>query len=101
MTRAMEEATAEADAEAVLQRKKDKIRQKYAALLGGKATDGGDEEGKEITFTPGPVDAAEEAVRRKAEKTTEDGKSPWDKYMDKRKAKIAEKRERTEKTFAG
>lgn len=94
-----------------LKRKQQKIRRKYEALLGSMgagdadaaaaaggdsdAAEGSDGETLQITFTPGLGDVADGVLRRReeeAERAREAAKSPWQKYLDKRKEKMAEKR---------
>ena len=92
-----------------LRRKQQRIRRKYEALLGSMGADGAgadadgdsdaaagsDGETMQITFTPGLGDVADGVLRRREEeqaRAREAAKSPWQKYLDKRKEKIAEKR---------
>lgn len=97
------------DKEARLKRKQQRIRRKYESLLGtmgalgegadldadGDAAEGSDGETMQITFTPGLSDVADGVLRRRAEeeaRAQEAAKSPWEKYLDKRREKAAEKR---------
>lgn len=93
-------AKTEEERKEILERKKEKIRKKYAALLGGldgndfgEADTNEDGETMEITFTPGLSDKAEELLRKKETDKEMEGLSPWEKYLEKRRKKAEDKKQ--------
>lgn len=85
----------------ILNRKREKIRKKYQALLGGldgndmgEAETNEDGETMEITFTPGLYEKAEELLRKKETDKEMAGLTPWEKYLERRKKKAEDKKQK-------